>query len=215
VHEAEPIAAAEPLGAERRHHEQPPPRGRPLEQLLERRAQARHALALLDPEDRPHDHVERDRLGARPGRDGRPERPARQLGLRDRLHLLAVALQALAVEGGQHQLALAHVALLVEQQDRRGAQDRLEDHVGLAGVQPLRAAGEDRLHVVGVADEHQRPDAGEPDREHAAVAAPQLLHHLGRPQDPGGALGRDRQSRPRGEGRLPSHPPPWPSAGRR
>ena len=68
-------------------------------------------------------------------------RPRGQLSTsrpRDLAHELAVALHALAVERRQQQLALRHVALVVEQQHRVVAEHRQQDHVGLAGVEQPR-----------------------------------------------------------------------------
>ena len=57
--------------------------------------------------------------------------------------IVAVALDALAMEGGQHELALAQVLVAVEQQQRVRAERRAQDLVGLAGVGAPRARGED------------------------------------------------------------------------
>ena len=67
-------------------------------------------------------------------------RPALDLALGHLAHELAVALHPLAVERRQHQLALAHVRALVEQQHRVVADQRQQDHVALAGVEDLRVA---------------------------------------------------------------------------
>ena len=71
--------------------------------------------------------------------------------LRDLLHQVAVALHPLAVERGQHQLALAHVLGAVEQQHRVAPHQRLErSGVRLARVQHVRVAPEDLLdHAAG------------------------------------------------------------------
>ena len=49
----------------------------------------------------------------------------------------------LAVEGGQHQLALLHVRRLVEQDHRVLADERLEHPRALAGVEDVGRGGED------------------------------------------------------------------------
>ena len=67
-------------------------------------------------------------------------------------------LHLLAVEGGQHELALLEVRALVEQDHRVGAHDRLEDLRALAGMQHLGRGGEDLLDLVGVG-EHARTAA--------------------------------------------------------
>ena len=59
---------------------------------------------------------------------------------------VAVALHPLAVEGGQHQLALAHVLGAVEQEHRVAPHQRLErGGVRLAGMEGVRVAGEHLL----------------------------------------------------------------------
>ena len=61
----------------------------------------------------------------------------------------------LAVEGRQHQLALAQVLGAVEQQHRALAHDRAERRVGLAGAQLLRRAAEHLLDELRVEDHHE------------------------------------------------------------
>ena len=73
--------------------------------------------------------------------NGSSDRPASDLVLGDLAHQVAVALHPLAVEGGQHQLALAHVLGAVEQQHGVLSHQRLERRrVGLAGVQHVGIA---------------------------------------------------------------------------
>ena len=66
--------------------------------------------------------------------NGGAVRPGGDLALGDRAHRLAVGLHPLAVEGRQHQPALAHVLGAVEQQHRAVAEQRPQDVVVLAGV---------------------------------------------------------------------------------
>ena len=75
---------------------------------------------------------------------GLADRPALHLRQGDLAHQLPVGLDPLAVEGRQQQLALAHVRLVVEGEDRVRADGRLEDgRVRLAGVHLGGRAGED------------------------------------------------------------------------
>ena len=102
---------------------------------------------------------------------GLPGRPRRCLLVGDLLHGAGQPLHLLAVEGGQHQLALAEVVALVEQDHRVLADHRLEDARALTGVQHLRVGGEDLLDLRGVGDHHERRRLQQPDREPLAVAA--------------------------------------------
>ena len=72
------------------------------------------------------------------------------------LHQPGEALHPLAVEGGEHQLALLHVGVLVEQQHRVAADDRFQHPCALAGVQDVGRRGEDLFHLVGVGEHHER-----------------------------------------------------------
>ena len=131
------------LEAQQRDHHQRARVARPVDEALQRRAQSRHRLAVLDAEDGAHDDLERDRLRVRAQREGLARGPRRDRALGRLAHDLAVAVDALAVEGGQHQLALAHVLVAVEQQQRVRPERRAQDLVRLAGVGALRPGGED------------------------------------------------------------------------
>ena len=54
---------------------------------------------------------------------------------------------ALAVERRQHQLALLHVRVLVEQEHRVAAHDRLSTRAPSPGMQHVGRRGEDLLHL--------------------------------------------------------------------
>ena len=127
-------------------------------------------LPLADAEDGAQDDLQRDRLHPRPQLVRGADRPALDLARGDLGHRLAVGLHPLAVEGRQQQLALAHVGLLVEDEDRVLAEDRREDLVALAGVEDARVAGEDLLDRLGVGEHHPGPLVGDLQREHVAVA---------------------------------------------
>ena len=72
-------------------------------------AQPREPFGVVDAEHRAHDDLERDLLCARAQSERLAHRPRRDLLFGDLAHHVAVALHPLAVEGGEHQLALAHV----------------------------------------------------------------------------------------------------------
>jgi hypothetical protein len=108
--------------------------------------------------------MERDRLVARPALDLRRG----NLG-----HELREAPDLLAVEGGQHQPALREVRVLVEQDHRVAADDRLEDARALPRVQDLGGRREDLLDVVRVGEDHERRRREQVHRE--ALAEPRAV----------------------------------------
>ena len=191
----EDVRAVDAVRAEHRHHRQAARVRAPFERVRERRAQALAPGVVLHAEDRPDDHLERDALHRGAHRVGLPGRPALDLRGRDLGHRLLVAAHALAVEGRQHQLALRHVGALVQQQHRVVPEHRQQHDVRLAGVQHARVAGEDLLDRVGVGEEHPRALVRDPQREHVAVAAPAVLEHRPRPEDPARRLERARRCR--------------------
>ena len=136
---------------------------------------------------------------------GRPARPAGHLALGDLGHRLPVAAHPLAVERGEHELALRHVRLLVQEEHGVAAEEREQHHVGLAGVQKARVAGEHLLHRVGVGQEHPGALVHDPQGEHVPVAPPAALHHGRGPHDPLDALDRLRCGGPRGQARRCGH----------
>jgi hypothetical protein len=126
------------LEAQHRDHDQRARVAGPVDEALERRAQARHRRAVLDPEDGAHDDLERDRLRVRAQREGLAGGQRRDGALGRLAHDRAVALDAFAVEGRQHELALAHVLVAVQQEERVGPERGAQDLVRLAGVGALR-----------------------------------------------------------------------------
>ena len=91
---------------------------------------------------------------------GRAERPALDLALRDVGDQLTVAAHPLAVERRQQQLALAHVVVLVERQQRELPERRLEHApVGLARVDRARVAREDLLDGLRLGEVGHPPEA--------------------------------------------------------
>ena len=121
-----------------------------LEHLREQFAQAVELGALLQPEDCSQHDLQRQLLQARVQCDRLVLWPSGDLALGQLAHQLGQGLHRVAVEGGQHQLALAQVWLLVEQDHRVWADDRLEDARALARVQHLRGRLEDFLDLIGV-----------------------------------------------------------------
>ena len=111
-------------------------------------AQEVHALVVAHAEHRAQDHLERDRLHARAQRELAADRPAVHLARGLLRHHLGVAADALAVEGGQQQLALAHVAALVEREQRVLAERVAQGQgVRLARVEGRGVAGEHPLDL--------------------------------------------------------------------
>ena len=151
-------------------------------QLLDGGAQAalgRSTRRLaLDPEDARHDHVERDRLHARGERERAAQRPAVDLPLGDVRDHLRVALDRLAVERRQQQLALAQVARADRRQHRVRPDDRPQRRLAGERWGLLGAGGEQRAHMFGVPGD-DRPagdDAG--DAEDLAELAAPAEHEL-------------------------------------
>ena len=135
--------------------------------------------------------------------NGGAARPALDLGRRELRDQVTVRAHAVAVERRQHQLALAQVRRAVEDEDRVGADERLEEARALAGRQHVRRGGEHRADVGGVGDDHHRrvgPRGAERERDAEAGGAAAQQH--GRPRQPlpgleGGRGGRaGRQHRP-------------------
>lgn len=124
-----------------------------------------------DPEDRPHDHLQRELLQARVQRRRLARRPGGDPLGADLGDEILERGDPGAVEGGKDQLALPHVGALVEQDDRARSDDRGEDRRALARVEHLRRSGEDRLDVLGVAEEDKRPGEGLGDRERGSRSA--------------------------------------------
>jgi hypothetical protein len=120
--------------------------GQPVEHVVElaergdAAAKEIHAPAVADSENGAQDRLQGDRLHPRPQRERGAERP------------VDVAPHRLPVEGRQQQLALGHVALLVEREQRVLTQGVAEHGgVGLAGVKHGRIAGEHFLPRAGSA----------------------------------------------------------------
>ena len=140
-------------------------------------AEAAQPLLVAHAEHRAQDHLERDPLHRRAQPERRARRPALDLRRRDLVDQLGVAAHALAVERRQQQLALAHVLVAVEGEQRVGAQHRSERAGGrLAAAEVLRVARERLLHHRRIGHVGDEAEAGEPPGEHVAVAAPAPQH---------------------------------------
>ncbi len=164
-----------------------------VEQRGQEIAQAGEPRALVDPEHRAQDHLERDALHLPVDREGPADGPAVHRGGRDVAHDLAVGLHALAVERRLHHPALAQVARSVEEEQGVLAHERLQERVGLAGAQVLAIAGEDLPDGLGVGEEDEggtpragrrARDAGKADGEAVAVGPGAVLHERQRAADP-------------------------------
>ena len=141
-----------------------------VEDLGEAGADRLEPRPRVEAEHGAQDDLEGQRLEAGMQLDRCVARPALDLALGhlgdepgERLHLLAV-------EGGQHQLALREVRALVEQDHRVGADDGLEDPGALTGMKDVRRRREHLLELGRVRQHHERRHAQQPDREALAVA---------------------------------------------
>ena len=124
----------------------------------------------MDPEDRAHDHGEGDPLGMRAQREGLADRPALHVAQSDLADQLAVGLDPLAVERRQQKLALTHVRLVVEGEDRVRPERRLQHRgVGLAGVHLGGQAREHLLDEVGLGDVDEAAEERESQGEDVAM----------------------------------------------
>jgi len=103
------------------------------------------------------------------GSDGLVARPALHLPLRNLGHQIAEAIHALAVEGGEDELALLHVGAFVEQNHRVLADQWLEHASPLARVKDVGRRHEHLLHLIGVGDDHEGWRGWEANREALAV----------------------------------------------
>jgi hypothetical protein len=197
------LVAPQAHGQQQRH--------RDLERPADRVAQLRVAAA----EHHAQDHLERDRLHPLERLQRAAGRPARELLVGGAGHRLAPAGQRLAVEGRQHELALAHVLLAVEHEDRARAGERLQERGARARVELRRVGGVDALDLRRVRGEDHRPvRPREPERERLAVARLGAAHERGRPRDPLVGLERGRLAGPgRQHGTHLPAPPPHGSSG--
>ena len=147
--EAPPWAEAPEVALHERE-EEPRPR-RDVEPVGQRVGELAEAGAG-DAEDGADDDLERDRLHRPVDREPPPEGVPVDRLVRDVEHRASVGVHALAVERGEHHLALAEVLGAVEEEERVLAEERLEHEVRLAGVPLVRAESEDLLHDLGVGD---------------------------------------------------------------
>ena len=158
------------------------------QEVAEQVAQALEPRPVGDAEHDPEDHLERDRLHVGMERELPPERPGVDLGVDDRGHHRLQRPHPLAVEGRQHQLPVREVVGAFEQEQRAGADDRLEEDVatGWKAVIRLAVEGLDRRRV---GDHHHRPlEAEEGEAERVAEVAPAAIEEAEGPDRPGHGL---------------------------
>src|SRR4051812_24279208 len=189
----EALPGGEPAEVAAEQRQQRERRRAEVEQLLQRGPQ----LVQLRPgghaEHGAHHHLERQRLRALMERERRAGAPSRDLRRGDLLHHAREGAHALAVEGGQHQLALGEVLGAVEQQHGPRADDRLEHACALARVQDVGGRGEHLADLVGLREEDPLAlGRAHVDREAIAVARAALLHERHGPQRPAEQVRRDR-----------------------
>ena len=133
------------------------------------------ALPRVEPEDGAQDDLHRQPL--HPGVQlelGRPV-PGANLGLGHTLDQPSEPFHALAMERGQHQLALLHVDAAVEQDHGVVADDRLQHPRPLTRAQDVGRRGEHLLDLLRLGDHHERRRERELQRKALAVARPAAL----------------------------------------
>jgi peptidylprolyl isomerase len=191
VDEARPGRQRPEAAAEGRQQRQR--RGAEVEQLLERDAQLVEPRAGREAEDRAQDDLERQRLRALVQDERLAGAPAVDLARGDLLHQSDERPHPLAVEGGQHELALRQVLAPVEQQHGARPDDVLEHARALAGVQHVGRRGEDLADLVGLGDEDPLAlGRAQVDREAVAETAARVLHERDRAHDPAEHVERGR-----------------------
>jgi hypothetical protein len=151
------------------------------EHRLQPLAQGVEAGPRLDAEDGAEDDLQRQLLHPRVEGHRHAARQRRHLFGGNLGHQAGEALHPLAMEGGQDQLALLHVSAFVEQDHRVGPDDRLQHTSALSRLQHVRRCGEDFLHLVRVAQHHERRRQREADGEAPAVARAAALEVGERP----------------------------------
>jgi hypothetical protein len=122
----------------------------------QRVAQLAQPRAGLQPEHRSQDDLQRQRLKARMQRGRAPARPRRHFPLGQLGDRFGQTAHLLAVERREHQLALLHVHVLVEQDQRVAPDQGLEHLCPLAGMDGVWRGGEQLLDVVGIGQHHER-----------------------------------------------------------
>ena len=143
-------------------------------QRLHHRPQPARELVLVGAwgvtEDRAQDDPQGERLHGLEQRERRADGPAVDLGVGAGAHRVDVGEHPLAVKGGQQQPAVAQMLGAVEQQHRALADDRAQQRVGLAGMQPVARALEELLDRPGVEQHHEPLVKQRPHRDDVAVA---------------------------------------------
>ena len=128
-------------------------------------------IGIGNAEDGADDHIQRDRLSDRARVNGLPWLPVVDLAVGALLDDLGIVRDRLAVKRRQHQLAHAHVALPVEQQNRRSAGHRCQHLSRLPDDVLVRLPLEHLLDQVTVGDVEDLAGDRVCGAEHRAVAA--------------------------------------------
>jgi hypothetical protein len=158
--------------------------------------------AGLQPEDRAHDHVERQALHRGQQGEGLSHRPAVDRPVRGLAHGRGVGLHPRAVEGPRHEPALAQVLVAVEQEHRALAQHGSEQRVGLPGMELLVRTLEDLPDQLWLEDHHEPRVEGRAERDGIPVATPAGVEEAPGEEHEGGRLDPPAE----GEGRAAARP---------
>ena len=145
---------------------------RAIRELLDQRSRLLEASLLTDAEDRPQDHVERDRPQPLVQRKRLAHGPGRRSPARQSSESCPPAADVLSVERRQKQLAVAHVGLVVEREHGIAADGRLQHRLArLSGMERACVARENLANQFRVGDADDRPHTGEPRGAHRPIAA--------------------------------------------
>jgi hypothetical protein len=165
------------------------------EHRLEALSQAVEARPRIESERRAQDDLEREPLKTGVKLERSVRRPARDLTFGDRADKPRQPRDPLAVKRGQHQAALLHVRLAVEQNHRVGSDHGLE-HAGAAtGRKHVGRRREDLLDLLGIDDHHERRRHRQPNREAGAITRAATFHVRERARPPPDELNQCRESR--------------------
>ena len=138
-------------------------------------------IGVGNAEDGADDHIQRDRLSDRARVNGLPWLPVVDLAVGALLDDLGIVRDRLAMKRRQHQLAHAHVALPVEQQDRRPPGHRLHHLSRLADAVLVWLPLEHLLDQIAVGDVEELAGERVSGTEDGAITAARSLPRLERP----------------------------------
>ena len=194
----EPSPRREPAQLDAQLRQRRGDRGVELEQAGEQEAHLVSLGPVLHSEHGAKDHVEGHRLHVRLERERLADRPPGDFLVGRPDHGLAMALDALAVERRQEELALAQVLRAVEHEQGVTAEHATEQAVDVAHVHVLGRALEDLLDRGRVGQEHDVRARTEANAEGVAVAPAAAGHESLGVEDP---LQRLDEGGPPGAGR--------------